>query len=798
MTAVKIANSVAMPAKLKLSPAERNRKNLEVALYYAAHGLHVLVADSMTKKPLIYAMNRAEESITRQERAQIVADCEAKGKPAPIQIGATKNPKKIRAMFKRWPGAIPGHAVGADGLVCLDADSKDNGHELLPPLLQKHGALNPNNPAPATWTQSGGFHFYYADPLGLYDNTAGELGDYGADVRGGAGGRGGYVVCQGAIREDGSHYESVVDLPQAFSAGRIPELPPAIETMIRSGSKATKPATAESAAAERSNISATEHTIRQAILSGALPNGIALLDPAFGFDIEALAASSASVAAAVDCAALGDVDHSAARLSVVTALKAAGATACEVAAILMAGEYEICGGYVGHVIRNGKIIERRLDASGGTFDLRNIAREYERAVVRKDRSEVFGAVEDEAEIGPQKAKTKTGLTLLTPDDLDAIKFDPDEYLIPNLMKKGNTGFVFGEPGGGKTAIMIDLACRLSAGIKWHGKTLKRTGVLYVAAENPDDIYGRIKAWRSEARKRGDAVDEMAFAVTPDLIELGEPKSVSAIIKAARELEAKFGVACGLIVVDTFNQSIGSRDENDTRDMTVVTASMKAISVATGATLVGVHHTGKDKGRGMRGSLVLKGNTDFSICLDAKTMKFDAASGSKLRTAAAGTPLKFKLNSVKMGVNSDGEAVTAVVAEPKMERRTDATEAMGAVDEEAAAIPMPDSLQDRVAALVRSVEHRASEVKAEGQAVSDVPVARTDARNLVNAERNGRINSKRDDLQPIDRGTFSRLVKKAIAAGMIGAKGADLYFVPPVSAGRSAGNGISVASRGDAG
>ena len=75
-------------------------------------------------------------------------------------------------------------------------------------------------------------------------------------------------------------------------------------------------------------------------------------------------------------------------------------------------------------------------------------------------------------------------------------------------------------------------------------------------------------------------------------------------------------APGLIVIDTLNKCFGGLDENSTADMTQFVRGLDDLRshFPEGAILV-VHHSGKDKARGERGSTVLRAAADTVIRLD---------------------------------------------------------------------------------------------------------------------------------------------------------------------------------------
>ncbi|OYX74954.1 MAG: hypothetical protein B7Y77_03115, partial [Bradyrhizobium sp. 35-63-5] len=325
---------------------------------------------------------------------------------------------------------------------------------------------------------------------GRFTNVAGRMkADLGCDIRG----VGGQFLAPGAWLEDGRKYVSMIgaaDLCDSAVLGTLPDMPPEFVDLIGSGGTIDR--SSDVVLKERTSTSATETLIREALVDGAMPNGSALLDPVFGFDLKALAASSASVATAIDNAAFGDLDHSAARLSVVTALKSAGATPCEVAAILMAGEYnDICGSYVGHANRNGRIVERKLDAAGGSFNLRNIARDYERAVVRKDHSDLFGAVDDEREAEPEK----TGKTMWGYDS--HLDYVPMQWAIDGIVPAQGVGVLYGNGNVGKSFAALDMLDHVKRGAQWHGRDTVKGGAMYICAEGQAGLGSRLKALYDE-------------------------------------------------------------------------------------------------------------------------------------------------------------------------------------------------------------------------------------------------------------------------------------------------------------
>lgn len=149
----------------------------EWALYYASTGLSVFPLLPNDKKPV--TKNGVKD--------------------------ATTDIRQISQWWDRKPDCNIGIACGSisGGLVVIDLDRHEDrgvdGYHALKEWEQLNGKL----PDTATCiTGSGGYHYYYLDPLHEYSNTAGKQAA-GIDTRG----SGGYVVAPPSIHPNGNRYE---------------------------------------------------------------------------------------------------------------------------------------------------------------------------------------------------------------------------------------------------------------------------------------------------------------------------------------------------------------------------------------------------------------------------------------------------------------------------------------------------------------------------------------------------------------------------------------------------------------
>ncbi|HRC70724.1 MAG TPA: AAA family ATPase, partial [Candidatus Competibacter denitrificans] len=176
----------------------------------------------------------------------------------------------------------------------------------------------------------------------------------------------------------------------------------------------------------------------------------------------------------------------------------------------------------------------------------------------------------------------------------------ESWLVKRYLPADSLSVMFGSPGCGKSFLAIDLACHVATGRDWRGHPVKPGRVVYIAGEGKNGLSKRFRAWFDH---HGERPRNISLLLTP--IALTDPASVAALVADIRALPE----APALVVIDTLNRNFGPGDENSTADMTKAVAGLDAIRTATGAAILGVHHSGHlEKGRG-RGSSVLLGAVD---------------------------------------------------------------------------------------------------------------------------------------------------------------------------------------------
>lgn len=229
---------------------------------------------------------------------------------------------------------------------------------------------------------------------------------------------------------------------------------------------------------------------------------------------------------------------------------------------------------------------------------------------------------------------------LSLDDVESLP--PPRWLVPGMLTEGSLVAIYGAPESGKSFLAVDMSMAVAGGIDWHGRQVERGGVLYIAAEGAPGLGKRFRAWKMDRCAHGRRFD---LHLMRDDLNLAAEKDGGA--RAFAQAVADELGPLSLIVIDTLNQTAAGADENSAKDMGRYIASMKLLRNATGATVVVVHHSGKDLGKGMRGSSALLGAMDTTVEVertgdDGRSIK---VAVKKQKDAERESPMRFNMEKV---------------------------------------------------------------------------------------------------------------------------------------------------------
>lgn len=258
------------------------------------------------------------------------------------------------------------------------------------------------------------------------------------------------------------------------------------------------------------------------------------------------------------------------------------------------------------------------------------------------------------------------------EDFAGICFVPStNVLVEDLIDCGSFALLVGESNSGKTFLALDMSLAIARGRNWMGKDVKQGAVLYIAAEGGGNVKKRVQAYKQEF---GFKSKPLPFRLAFGTIDLRNSSAdVWTIIEAAKNTEAFYATPVRLIVIDTLNRALSGGDENLSSDMGTFIKNIDLIRQHTGATVLVIHHTGKDTKKGARGHSSLKGAIDTELSLEKARNGSSIVKATKQRDYEMNEPIYFQLKTIELDLVDSAKIFTSCVVLPKESNLANAVE-----------------------------------------------------------------------------------------------------------------------------
>jgi hypothetical protein len=207
--------------------------------------------------------------------------------------------------------------------------------------------------------------------------------------------------------------------------------------------------------------------------------------------------------------------------------------------------------------------------------------------------------------------------------------------------------VFGDPGGGKSFVSIDIACCVATGTSWHGHEVQKGAVFYIAGEGHNGLARRFKGWELG---NGVSLKDVPLFKSHRAAQLYDATEAALVAESIKQLSAECGHIPSMIVIDTLARNMGG-DENSTQDMNSFIQHLDTyLRQDYRCCVLVVHHSGAmDKDRS-RGSTALKGALDaeYKCQLDSgtKTIQFES---KKMKDAEMPVAKNFQITQVDLPI-----------------------------------------------------------------------------------------------------------------------------------------------------
>lgn len=232
------------------------------------------------------------------------------------------------------------------------------------------------------------------------------------------------------------------------------------------------------------------------------------------------------------------------------------------------------------------------------------------------------------------------------------------WLIDKIIPVDAFGVIYGPSGAYKSFCAMDMSACIASAMSWHGYDVDEPGhVLYIGAEGASGLHLRKKAWEIRNQRELTNLGVLGMAVTIN------SDDHNALIALCDELVEEIDQPIRLIVIDTLARSFQG-EENSATDMGDFVSACDHIREVTGATILVVHHSGKDAEKGARGSSALRAACDFEFRVVSPGKKLTKLICTKAKDSDPFDDINFKLNVVEIGVRDrKGAQLTSLTLSP---------------------------------------------------------------------------------------------------------------------------------------
>lgn len=223
---------------------------------------------------------------------------------------------------------------------------------------------------------------------------------------------------------------------------------------------------------------------------------------------------------------------------------------------------------------------------------------------------------------------------------DIINMPPRDMLVSGLIARRDLCLMFGESGGGKTFVTLDLITNLISGNQFADSTGFSTGfdiprplnVTYCTGEGQGGIKDRLKAV-VDARGLTDS-DLARLSVYYDPMQLFSDDFLT--MREFVTQHARLVPATDVLIIDTLNTSALGADENSAKDMGKMLSRARMAIQELNCAVIVIHHAGKNSPR-ERGSSALRASCDVML-----EVSDNALHCSKLKDGVPFQPIYFSI------------------------------------------------------------------------------------------------------------------------------------------------------------
>lgn len=236
---------------------------------------------------------------------------------------------------------------------------------------------------------------------------------------------------------------------------------------------------------------------------------------------------------------------------------------------------------------------------------------------------------------------------------------PIEWLIEDYVETDSLSLLFSPPSSGKSFVMVDMACCVATGTPWHGRSVKRGPVFYIAGEGHNGMARRLAAW---SKHNDVSLKDVGLYKSQRSVSLYNEDAAKDLCQVIGEMSQAYGVLPAMVVIDTVARNFGEGDENSTEDMSRFINHIDTyLRLPFGSNVFLAHHAGHNMDRA-RGSSALKAalDSEYQVVKDGAVVQFIP---TKMKDAELPPELTFRLSTVDLG-EINGQQINSAVLLPQ--------------------------------------------------------------------------------------------------------------------------------------
>lgn len=230
------------------------------------------------------------------------------------------------------------------------------------------------------------------------------------------------------------------------------------------------------------------------------------------------------------------------------------------------------------------------------------------------------------------------------------------WLVDNLIPMKSFIALYGRPGSFKSFVALYLATMIGAGKQAFDRSCTSGDVVYVICEGSAGFKLRVDA----LKKKYDVLDADVYFIPAQINLRSTDQDRKKLISTIKSR----GIDPVLVVIDTLARAFAGGNENTSEDMGAFIRQISYIQEELSASVMIVHHSGKDETRGQRGHSSLLGAVDTELEISRISKSKSDRSGvltvTKQKDGQDNITAGFQMDVVSVGLIDTNKSSLVVV------------------------------------------------------------------------------------------------------------------------------------------